>query len=213
MNIVSRAPAVVIVPFVLGVVPILSASCASSAGRPGGTGPSIGIIDFRAQNAERLHDGIIRLAGDDSAGLAVREYLRIYEEELGKYLPAGSGTIAAARPNEPSTGVDPSWGGFPGDRPYPQNSQIVFSQLHASLLDARATPGMLRLIGYLDGRRLAAVAGLREHHAGFLTTGSLADAKLGLANAYVALTAMPPPNEVDLIAELVEPLLDALTTP
>lgn len=195
------------VPFIFACC-LTIVSCAAKTDR----NAPVTILDFRTQNVERLHSGIERLVGEDSAGVAAMEYIQVYEEELIKNYPVKTSTVAQDRPNEPFTGVDPYWGGGgSGYSTYARNSQIIFSQLHSGLRDARSHPGMRQLINYLDGRRLRAMADLRKNHGEYLLGGNVANAKMGLVNAYVATTAMPPPNELNVIVDLVEPLLAGLT--
>ncbi|HLF15359.1 MAG TPA: hypothetical protein VI932_10770 [Bacteroidota bacterium] len=173
---------------------LLLLSCASKTDRA----PQITLLDFRTQNVERLHSGIEHLVGDDSAGVAAMEYVRIYEDDLVKYYPVKSNPIA---PDEPPGIYD----GF--CRGYRENIATKSVELNSINPD----PQTRRFLDYLKGRRMGAMIDLRKYHEEYLSTGSTSAVKMGIVNAYVATTAMPSPNEMKNIVDMVEPLLTELT--
>ncbi len=178
-------------------------SCASKTDR----GPAITLTDFRAQNIERLHDGVIDLVGEDSAGIAAKGYIRAFEEDLAMQLPT--------RPAMPA----------PVDEPPELNLNAELAILYApgvnqsandrsdALIAPGADPKILELKRWLDGRKMEALRELRRQNEEFLSRRDRASAKQGLAAAYVAISCANLPNEVETITALVEPLLAGLTTP
>lgn len=179
-------------------VPLMLACClaiVSCAAKTNRNAP-VTLLDFRTQNVERLHSGIERLVGDDSAGVAAMEYLGSYIDDLRKYYPVYRDAIAPVEPNPHSYF---SWY-------WPRNVASKFSETNPINPDLQTR----RLLDYLKNRRMGAIADLRNNHDEYIRRGTVANAKMGLVNAYVAVTAMPSPNDIQLIADLVEPLLTEL---
>lgn len=176
-------------------------SCAADPGRSG----SITILDFRARNVERLHAGLGPLLGDDSVGRAAMAFVAEYERELASHLPRGKDSIAALEPGY-STLADYLPLGYINPNPL-QNKD------NRSPSGRVQDPQTRRLLDYLNGRRMRALADLRKHHDAFGFTGDRGEAKWGLVNGYIAVTAAPSPNDVKSIGDLVEPLLAALKAP
>ena len=128
------------------------------------------------------------------------EYVRNYEDDLVKYYPTKSNVISPDEPDYTSNNEELACR-------YLNDIKIKFPETNPINPD----PASRRLLDYLQGRRLGAMTDLRKNHGEFLSTGSAADAKMGLVNAYVAITAMPSPNEIKNIVDMVEPLLTELT--
>jgi hypothetical protein len=182
---------------------LIFSACAANTGR----GPSITVTDFRARNIERLHDGIPSLVGEDSAGIAAREYVKSFEEELGMRLP----TQAAMPEPYDQDPILPDNGelvSLPSSSRYDYTAQARVRELGAPSTD----PKVLELKRWLDGRKVEAIGDLRAHNTAFSSGGGKASAKLGLSAAYVAVSCANEPNEVETITALVEPLLTALST-
>lgn len=177
-------------PMLLAIVAVAMIGCAAGTDKAA----NISILDFRAQNVERLYVGIDRLMGDDSAGAAAREYVSIYEADLVTYYPVTRKEIAPAEPrNSGWEEWNPNIAStLPEKDPFSPNFQTQ------------------RLLDYLKGRCAVAINDLRNNHDEFTRTATAANAKMGLVNAYVAVTALPSPNEIKVITDLVEPLLAAL---
>ncbi len=178
-------------PVPLAIVAVAIIGCAAGTDNAA----NISILDFRAQNVERLYVGIDRLMGDDSAGAAAREYVSRYEADLVRYYPVTRNEIAPAEPKIYG------W----GERRPPIVSKLPEKDPFGPNAETR------RLLDYLEGRKAVAINDLRDNHEEFARTGSAASAKMGLVNAYIAITAMPSPNEIKVIADLAEPLIAALT--
>ena len=184
-----------------GIIPLVLSACAARSDK----NPSITILDFRAQNVERLHDGVIALVGDDSAGLAAREYIRAFGEDLASRLPAQSAMPApvAKEPDIPSgaewnlrESYERMWG---------------INQEYRSINSMPPDPRLLELKRYLDGRKTEAIGDLRRRNDAFTGRGGRAEAKMGIAAAYVATSCANEPGDVETITRLVEPLLNELT--
>ncbi len=173
---------------------LLLSSCAAKTDR----GPQITLLDFKTQNVERLHSGIERLVGEDSAGDAAMEYVRNYEDDLVKYYPIKEESIAPAEPDL-----------------HPNELALIYRIEETSKLPQKIPinpdPQTRRFLDFLKTQRMTAMTELRRNHDEFVATGSPAAARMGLVTAYVATTAAPSPNDLDLIVELVDPMLKALT--
>jgi len=168
-------------------------------------GPSgITVLDFQSQNMERLHSGIARLVGEDSAGLAAMEYVLAYEEDLVKYFPADRLTEV---PGDPETTVlEESW-------------WVLKMKENEYFLKQRAMQGIARsgiteqqFLQFLTGRRLRAMADLRKSSDEFTMHNTPETAKMGLVAAYVAVGSAPSPSEIKIVTDAVGPMLGYLTS-
>ncbi len=181
------------VPFIFACC-LTIVSCAAKTDR----NAPVTILDFRTQNVERLHSGIERLVGEDSAGVAAMEYIQNYENDLVKYYPIRNDPTAPAESNPTNNGLDCSYMTIIVSK-FPETNPI------------NPDPQTRRFLDYLKGRRLGAMTDLQKYRDEYILTGNVTNAKMGLVNAYVAVTAMPSPNEMKNIVDLVEPLLAGLT--
>lgn len=184
---------------VLAVVAMCGWSCSA---RPGGS-PGITILDFQAQNMERLHSGMERLMGEDSAGFTAMEYVRAYEDDLVKYFPFERSIVP---PDEPVIDLNDCINLY-GD-------WVEMLQRNS----ARPIQGVIKreveqkqFVQFLTGRRLGALADLRKSSEEFAATGNPSSAEMGIATAYVAVGSAPQPNEIKIITNAVGPMLELLT--
>jgi hypothetical protein len=184
------------------VTPLLCCIVLSSCSARTDRAPSVTLLDFKAQNVERLHDGIARLVGEDSAGLAAREYIRAFEEDLAARIPTKGAMPAPITSDRiPTYWEDPRW------------MEIRREALEKSraINDIPLDPKLLELKHYLDGRKAEAIGELRRRNEAFRKQGDPVSATMGLAASYVAISCANEPGDVETITRLVEPLLDELT--
>ncbi len=186
---------------ILAICCFTLASCAAKSDR----GPQITLLDFKTQNVERLHSGLERLVGEDSAGLAAMEYVRNYEDDIAEYYPV---TKAAPEPKMDPDSRANWWGREWTDFIYREwAAQQKLNPQIPPVID----PATRTFISFLESSRVTAMTDLRKNNEEFLASGAASAAKMGLVNAYVATTAAPAPNDLELIVDLVEPMLEALT--
>ena len=130
------------VPFIFACC-LTIVSCAAKTDR----NAPVTILDFRTQNVERLHSGIERLVGDDSAGVAAMEYIQNYEDDLVKYFPV-SGCHSRRTESFDLYGIQWCLSA--------KRSQIAGTNPINPDLQTR------RLLDYLKSRRMGAMADLRK---------------------------------------------------
>jgi len=184
------------------IMTVVSVCCWSCSANPGRS-PGITLLDFRTQNMERLHSGMERLLGGDSAGRSAMEYVRAYEDDLLKYFPSDRLIVA---PEEPVIDLNDCINLY-GD-------WVEVIQRNS----ARPIQGVIKreveqkqFVQFLAGRRLGAIAEMRKSSEEFAATGNSSSVKMGIATAYAAVESAPSPNEIKIIADAVGPMLEFLT--
>jgi len=185
---------------VIAVVSAILVSCAAKTDKAA----ALTLTDFRAQNIERVHDGTMVLVGEDSAGKAAKEYIRLFEEGLLTKIPTQS-AMPAPETEIPADNNELAslYAGY-------QERQRRLEQYRA-MNDVPTDPEILELKRYLDGRKGEAMGELRRRNEAFNSARDNVSAKMGLAAGYVAVSCANEPNDVETITRLVEPLLAALT--
>jgi hypothetical protein len=187
-------------------VALLLPSCAANTGGTGSTAPTITLTDFRAQNIERVRDGVLGLMGGDSAGLAGKEYIRAFEEDLAMRIPTQA-AMPARTEQAPASNANPEW--WWGDYAMWEEARRISAEKDRA--NNSISPDILELKRFLDGRKTEAIGDLRTHNAAFVAGGGRASAKLGLAASYIAIFCANEPGDLETITKLVEPLLTELT--